>query len=86
VCRKRRDTSRGSPRSFAAQKALAQDDNKLPRSAAGKGEIGATLEARFEVCCTPFMAEEKNKSKDLVLWIITAALVALSIYWYMKPR
>jgi hypothetical protein len=32
------------------------------------------------------MAEEKNKSKDLVLWIITAALVALSIYWYMKPR
>jgi hypothetical protein len=28
MCRKERDTTRGSPRSFAAQKALAQDDIK----------------------------------------------------------
>jgi hypothetical protein len=32
------------------------------------------------------MAEEKNRSKDIVLWIITVALVALAIFWYMKPR
>jgi hypothetical protein len=29
MCRKDRDTSRGSPRSFAAQRTLAQDDIKL---------------------------------------------------------
>ncbi len=28
MCRKKRDTSRGSPRSFAAQRTLAQDDNQ----------------------------------------------------------
>src|ERR1700733_676712 len=28
LCRKKRDTSRGSPRSFAAQRTLAQDDNQ----------------------------------------------------------
>ena len=28
MCRKERDTSRGSPRSFAAQRTLAQDDNQ----------------------------------------------------------
>ena len=32
------------------------------------------------------MAEEKKGSKDVVLWIITVALVALAIFWYMKPR
>jgi hypothetical protein len=32
------------------------------------------------------MADEKKGSKDLILWMITVALVALSIYWYMKPR
>jgi len=32
------------------------------------------------------MAEqkEKNRSKDLVLWIITVALVALAIFWYRR--
>lgn len=30
------------------------------------------------------MAEEKNRSKDIVLWIITVALVALAIFWYRK--
>ena len=32
------------------------------------------------------MAQEKNRSKDIVLWIITVILVAVAIYWYMKPR
>ena len=32
------------------------------------------------------MAEEKNKSKDVVLWIITVLLIGLAIYWYYKPR
>jgi len=34
------------------------------------------------------MAEEKekNRANDIVLWIITVALVALAIYWYRKPR
>jgi hypothetical protein len=31
------------------------------------------------------MAEEKNRSKDIILWIITVALVALAIFWYKKP-
>jgi hypothetical protein len=35
LCRKERDTSRGSPRSFAAQKSLAQDD-KSNWTAAGR--------------------------------------------------
>jgi hypothetical protein len=32
------------------------------------------------------MAEvkEKNRSKDIVLWIITIVLVAVAIYWYKK--
>jgi len=34
----------------------------------------------------PYMAEEKNRSKDIVLWIITVALVALAFFWYHKPR
>jgi hypothetical protein len=34
------------------------------------------------------MAEEKekNKSKDIILWIITVVLVGIAIYWYQKPR
>jgi len=32
------------------------------------------------------MAEpkEKNRSKDIVLWIITVVLIAVAIYWYKK--
>jgi hypothetical protein len=30
------------------------------------------------------MAEEKNKNKDIVLWIITVVLTAVAIFWYMK--
>jgi hypothetical protein len=32
------------------------------------------------------MAEEKNRTKDIILWIITVVLVAIAIYWYRKPR
>jgi hypothetical protein len=31
-------------------------------------------------------AKEKNRAKDIILWIITVALVALAIFWYRKPR
>jgi hypothetical protein len=30
------------------------------------------------------MAEEKNKNKDVVLWIITVVLTAVAIFWYFK--
>src|SRR5271165_2922958 len=46
--------------------------------------LKAALEPRFELWCTSPMAEEKNRSKDIVLWIITVVLVALAIYWYKK--
>lgn len=48
----------------------------------------ARLEGYFQVCCTTLMAEpkEKNRAKDIVLWIITVLLVALAIFWYQKPR
>jgi hypothetical protein len=29
-------------------------------------------------------AKEKNRSKDIVLWIITVVLIAVAIYWYKK--
>jgi len=34
------------------------------------------------------MAEtkEKNRAKDIILWIITVLLVALAFFWYQKPR
>jgi hypothetical protein len=34
------------------------------------------------------MAEEKerNKSKDIILWIITVVLIGIAIYWYQKPK
>lgn len=34
--------------------------------------------------CTSCMAEEKKRSKDIVLWIITVALVALAAFWYKR--
>jgi hypothetical protein len=32
------------------------------------------------------MAEEKEKSrsKDIILWVIAVALIALAIYWYKR--
>jgi hypothetical protein len=54
------------------------------------GEIGSALERHLnrEFRCGVLldMAEEKKGSKDVILWIITVALVALAIFWYMKPR
>jgi hypothetical protein len=44
------------------------------------------LNQHFSYAVLPFMAEEKNKSKDIVLWIITVVLIAVAIYWYYKPR
>jgi len=32
------------------------------------------------------MADEKKTGKDIILWIITVALVALAIYLYKKPH
>jgi hypothetical protein len=29
-------------------------------------------------------AKEKNRSKDIILWIITIILVAVAIFWYKK--
>ncbi len=51
-------------------------------------EIRTTLDAQFHVCCTAFMAEpkEKNRAKDIVLWVITVALIVLAYFWYQKPR
>jgi hypothetical protein len=42
------------------------------------------LEAQLQVCCTPSMADEKKGSKDVILWIITVALVALAIFLYKR--
>jgi hypothetical protein len=30
------------------------------------------------------MAEAKNPKKDIVLWIITVALLALAFFWYKR--
>jgi hypothetical protein len=30
------------------------------------------------------MGKEKNPRKDILLWIITVALVALAIFWYKR--
>jgi hypothetical protein len=30
------------------------------------------------------MAEEKNPTKDIMLWIITVVLVAVAYYWYKR--
>jgi len=30
------------------------------------------------------MAKEKNPRKDIFLWIVTVALVALAFFWYKR--
>ena len=42
----------------------------------------------FSVMLVSLMAEpkEKNRAKDIVLWVVTVLLVALAIFWYQKPR
>ncbi len=50
------------------------------------GDSKRHLNWEMSYAVLPFMAEEKNKSKDIVLWIITVVLIAVAIYWYYKPR
>jgi hypothetical protein len=42
------------------------------------------LMREFRYAVLSLMAEEKNKSKDIVLWIITVILIAVAIFWYKK--
>jgi hypothetical protein len=42
------------------------------------------LKAQFWYGVVPPMADEKSSSKNIVLWIITVALVALAIFLYKK--
>jgi hypothetical protein len=57
------------------------------RPQAAHRELKASLETKISaVLYFPPMAEEKNRSKDIVLWIITVVLIGLAIYWYQKPR
>jgi len=30
------------------------------------------------------MAEAKNRSKDIILWIITVALIGIAVYWWYR--
>jgi hypothetical protein len=50
------------------------------------GKSSGHLNQKFSCGVLVFMAEEKKGSKDVILWIITVALIALAIFWYMKPR
>jgi len=47
-------------------------------------ELTTTLEPNSKVCCTSCMADEKKGTKDVILWIITVALVALAIFLYKR--
>jgi hypothetical protein len=49
-------------------------------------EFDAALDPGYQVWCTLRMAEEKNRNKDIILWIVTVLLVGLAIFWYMKPH
>jgi len=42
------------------------------------------LNRDFRCVVLPLMAEEKSRSKDIILWIITVVLIGLAIYWYKK--
>ena len=50
----------------------------------GLSEFSTILEAGFEVCCTPIMADEKKRTKDIILWIITVLLIGLAVFLYKK--
>jgi hypothetical protein len=49
-------------------------------------EFDAALDLEYQVWCTLRMAAEKNRNKDVILWIVTVLLVGLAIFWYMKPH
>jgi hypothetical protein len=42
------------------------------------------LNGNFRCGVLPTMAEEKSRSKDIILWIITVLLIALAIFWYKR--
>lgn len=42
------------------------------------------LNRNFRCGVLPSMAEEKNRSKDIILWVITVLLIAVAIYWYRR--
>lgn len=42
------------------------------------------MNLNFRCGVLPCMAEEKSRSKDIILWIITVVLIALAIYWYKR--
>ena len=52
------------------------------------GEIQMRLEPDSLICCTSPMADENksssSSSKNIILWVITAALVALAIFLYKR--
>lgn len=61
------------------------DQNRIKTvNAAWLARRNTTLEPQSQVCCTCPMADEKKGSKDIILWIITVALVALAIFLYKR--
>ncbi len=64
--------------------ARTADSTSAMRNRDATKEIHLPLEPGFQMWCTPIMAEEKSRSKDIILWIITVALVALAIFWYRR--
>jgi hypothetical protein len=53
----------------------------------GKKAVGETnwhLNRDFRCGVLPSMAEEKSRSKDIILWVITVLLIALAIFWYKR--
>src|SRR5262245_42210122 len=52
----------------------------------GKSQRHLNHGFRYAVLDPMAEEKEKNRAKDIVLWIITVALVALAIYCYSKPR
>jgi hypothetical protein len=68
---------------------VAREVEVTGRSRGSQGASGDSrrhLNRDFKCGVLLSMAEEKKGSKDVILWIITVALVALAIFWYMKPR
>jgi hypothetical protein len=55
-------------------------------SVQGGGSSIYLLDTYFNCGLLHDMAEEKEKSrsKDILLWVITVALIALAIYWYKR--
>jgi len=57
--------------------------SRRPQLNPSRSSIG-TCTAISDVVYCHSMAEEKSRSKDIILWIITVALIALAIFWYKR--